>query len=150
MDPRALKRYFLDFVDEHGVALQRAPASAGFACMLGFYADVRATGCDIEHDGDMLLFQWGTCDRGSGLRFEVDLTRQVLLPDAVDDDAILQLHLTYSYAPSDVLGALGKGDRWCASLVELPAFEAFVTASPALVAATALQGRCTVELEHAG
>ena len=48
-------------------------------------------------------FNGGTYDWGSGDHFELDLTRQVILPDEEDDDAIWQLHLTYRFSPSDEL-----------------------------------------------
>jgi len=67
--------------------------STAVASMFAFYRDVRADGCDLEQEGDMLLFQWGTYDWGHGLRFEFDVTRQCILGDG-DDDDITQLHLT--------------------------------------------------------
>lgn len=55
----------------------------GFRLMLDGYRDIRVEGCDLEADGDMLLFQWGTYDFGTGETFELNLTRQFLLEEAM-------------------------------------------------------------------
>lgn len=70
-----------------------------------------------EEDGDMVLFQYGTYDWGSGEFFEVDLVRQLMPPgedDEEDDDVIIQLHCTFRYRPTDSLRALGSFERWMA------------------------------------
>jgi hypothetical protein len=50
--------------------------------MLELYSDVRADGCDLEQDGDMLLYQWGTyawdLERAKP-ELEVDFARQLCL-----------------------------------------------------------------------
>lgn len=113
--------------------------------MLDFYAQERTDGCDPSRAQDTLLIQWGTFDWGDGEHFEVDMTRQVVLPGVVDDDAIWQLHLTYRFTASPGLSGLGSGERWCASPSELPVLERFMAISPVT---TALAGRldATVEL----
>lgn len=70
-----------------------------------------------EEDGDMVLFQYGTHDWGSGEFFEVDLVRQLMPPcedDEEDDDVIFQLHCTFRYVPTEALRAFGSFTRWMA------------------------------------
>jgi hypothetical protein len=92
----------------------------------------------------MLLFQWGTFDWGRGEHFEVDMTRQVILPDEVDDEAICQLHVTYRFSASPALNALGSGDRWCTSPSDLPGLERYIATSPVTAA---LAGRLDASVE---
>ena len=103
--------------------------SAAVASMIAFYRDVRAEECDLEADGDMLLFQWGTYDWGNGHRFELDITRQFIV-GAGDDDDIRQLHMTFRFKPDEVLLSLGAGDRWCRTPKELADFTAFIEGHP--------------------
>jgi hypothetical protein len=128
---------------------RKAPL-AGFARMMRFYRDIRADDVRLEADGDMLLFQWGTYDWGRGPHFEVDLTRQ-LIRDKGEDDDIWQLHLTYRFRPSDVLRALGEGNRWCSLPTDLPAFEDFVMSHPVLnMAGSRDDGQVEINYECAG
>lgn len=125
-DPLELEQEFRAFASLSGVQLETCTAREGLTAMLRFYESQRVDGCAVEDDGDMLLFQWGTYDFGEGLNFRLDLTRQVILPDQEDDDAIWQLNFAYLFAPMPALDQLGSGDRWCASPAELPEFERFV------------------------
>lgn len=126
MKPREIEAQFQAFVQSRAIDVRAASTATGLDAKMRFYADLRADGCDVSADGDMLLFQWGTYDWGEGKHFEVDMTRQVILPDAVDDDALWQLHLTYRFAASADLLDLAAGGRWCSSPSELGSFEAFV------------------------
>ena len=112
--------------------------------MIEFYAEERANGCDPARNQDMLLFQWGTYDWGHGRRFELDIVRQVIVPDESDDDAIWQLHLTYRFGVSALLVGLGSGDKWCGSPSELATFERYIANSPVTAA---LAGRLDAEVE---
>jgi hypothetical protein len=141
MDPRTLRQQFLRAAAHEEVALQTSPLTVGVATMLRFYAKERAEGCDTAEDADMLLFQWGTYDWGPGTNFEVDIVRQVILPDQVDDDVIWQLHLTYRYEPTSALHAIGQGDRWCSTPAELDELEAFIEASGVVAAVSGMQAR---------
>jgi hypothetical protein len=107
--------------------------AGGIERMSAFYRDVRADEIDVESDGDMLLFQWGTYDWGQGLMFEVDITRQLILGVGEDDD-IWHLHLTYRFPPSEELLAMGKGNRWCGRPDEVEVFVRFMMAHPATAA----------------
>lgn len=139
IDPRTLDRAFGSFLAEASIDLT-ASVDAGLRALIDFYSNVRAAGCDPLEDQDMLLFQWGTYDWGEGKRFEIDLVRQVMLPDEEDDDAIWQLHLTYRYPAPVELAAFGSGDRWCQSPSEAADFLRFVLGTPAVARAISLGG----------
>ena len=124
--------------------------------MLDFYRDVRASGCVLEKDGDMLLFQWGTYDtfpRAGGIiaeAFDFSLTRQLIAEGAEDDD-IWQLALNFEFAPTGQLRALGSGNKWCHSLQELQQFRDDVLGSVAFKACGPLKiQRITLAYECAG
>lgn len=61
--------------------------------MAEFYHIHRAEDCEVDEDGDMLLYQWGTYDWGAGRWFEINITRQFIPSDGAEDE-ILQLSLT--------------------------------------------------------
>jgi len=124
----------------------------GFDAMLDFYRDMRADGCALENDADMLLFQWGTYStfpRAGGIvaeAFDLNLTRQLILDERGEDDDIWQLALNFEFEPKDQLRALGRGDKWCHSLQELPPFRDYVLASaPYTVCAQLRIQRTTLE-----
>ena len=144
MNPRELDRAFKSFLDSRQVDVVAAESAVGVRAMLDFYAQERADGFDPSREQDMLLFQWGTFDWGRGEHFELDMTRQVVLPDEVDDDAIWQLHLTYRFAVSPGLSGLGSGDKWCASPSELAGLERYIASSPVT---EALAGRLDASVE---
>ncbi len=144
MNPRELLAAFQKRLHDTGVDIASATVEAGVSAMLAFYVNERADGCHVDDDSDMLLFQWGTYDWGGGRRFEVDITRQIVLPDEEDDDAIWQLHLTYRFAPTHDLEGHGAGDRWCHAPAELPAFREFIASTGAF---RALAQRPPVDVE---
>ncbi len=120
----------------------------GIRLMLDFYRDVRADGCELDEDGDMLLFQWGTYDFGDGRSFQFDLTRQLTVaePEEDDDSAMSQLSFTFHFTPSAQFDALKDGNRWCSTPDELEDFETFITGSDAHRAvATARPAKVTLE-----
>ena len=115
--------------------------------MSDFFRDVEASDCDSGADGDMLLFQWGTYDRGKGHYFELDITRQ-LIPQGGHDDAIWQLSLTLKFPPTPERSGLGVGNRWCHSRGDLAAFMALVADSPAFRSvADAVAGHAELDYE---
>jgi hypothetical protein len=66
-----------------------------------------------EHDGDMLLVQWGTYDWGGGEAFELDFTRQFSFED--DDgeyEGMQQLSCTFRFPPTNELRAIGEWNQW--------------------------------------
>jgi hypothetical protein len=131
------------------VQVPRTPG-AGVQRMAAFYKDLRADDVDLESDGDMLLFQWGTYDWGNGPMFEVDVTRQLIRGTGEDDD-IWQLHLAYRFPPAESLRALGKGDRWCARPGDIPSFERFMMTHAAVAAVGSRDdGQVRLDYECAG
>jgi hypothetical protein len=138
------------FLAARGITLSRLTPSQGMGAMLAFYAAVRVVDCDLDCDGDMLLFQWGTFDWGAGCRFEVDITRQ-FIAGCGEDHNIWQLQLTFAFPPSDLLRAIGKGDRWCRSPAELADLASYIEAHPALAAVgTRPDARVTLHYQCAG
>lgn len=112
--------------------LRLAPTISAF---FDFYRDDRAIGCDLDADGDMLLFEWGTYDWGDGEHFEMSLSRQLIHGD--DDEDIWQLKLTYAFQPTEEFRALGAENRWCGSPEALDAFRQTVEGSKVFETANA-------------
>jgi hypothetical protein len=102
----------------------------GFSLLMDFYCKNRALGAtSIDDDGDQLLFQWGSFDWGQGENFEVNLTRQIILPDGDDDFEIWQLSLTYGCPTTKEWASLGGGNKWCDRPEQLQSFQSFVLES---------------------
>ncbi|MBN2583729.1 MAG: hypothetical protein JXL80_11740 [Planctomycetes bacterium] len=91
--------------------------------MFDFYAQVRFDDYVANESGDMLLYQWGTYDWGKGEHFELDLTRQFILPD---EDEPFQLSMTLIFEPTDERLNLGRGSQWCVSVDGLHRFRDLV------------------------
>ena len=117
--------------------------------MLDFYRNQRADDCDFEHDGDMLLFQWGTYDWGNGRFFEFDLTRQFIIGDDQEDEDIWQLSLQFEFLPNDELLSLNDGNRWCHDPTpeSINAFESFIRDSAAYKSALFIEPE-NIRLEY--
>src|SRR5581483_8998030 len=84
----------VQFYRERSIEPESAPVDALIEGALDFYADVTASGLAADPQADMLLFRYGVFDWGSGESFEIDLTRQFIVSDRIDDDAISQLRCT--------------------------------------------------------
>ena len=132
MKPRAAKTRFLRRLEVAGLSLDALTPATGVEAMLAYYAEERADGCDIDEDGDMLLFQWGTHDWGDGPAFEVSIVRQLIVAD-VEEEEPRQLDLRFRFAPAAGASA-GDANRWCESPDGLGAFRRFVVGSAALKA----------------
>lgn len=131
MTPETAKKNLAMRMSDSGIPLNSLTASQGVRLMLAFYRDVRADGCELDEDGDMLLFQWGTYDFGEGESFQFNITRQFIVAEEEDDAAISQLSLTFHFAPSARMKALSNGNRWCGTPSDLEEFEVFITESKA-------------------
>lgn len=143
---------FERFVTSRGSAIADLAAQDGVEAMLDWYGAERGDDtAPIDADGDMLLFQWGTHDWGSGASFEYDITRQLVVADEVDDDAIFQLSLTFRFPPDETARALGSGDRWCSSPAETGELRRFIEACPASPYARAARpSEVALRFENAG
>lgn len=139
------KAHFLKRLKAGGLALDKLTLAAGVAAALSFYEEVRAEGCDMDEDGDMLLFEWGTFDWGDRPAFEVSVTRQ-LIANADEEDEPRQLRLKFRYKES-AAGTVRNGNRWCESPGAIPAFRKFINRSSAFKA-TGEKTPTTVELRY--
>lgn len=102
--------------------------------VVSLYEKQRIEGTEIEEDGDMLLFQWGTYDWGKGNFFEIDLTRQTML--AIDDpddasESMRQLRTTLLFTPTSETQKIGEGNQWCSSPDSVEQFLEFIKSSVA-------------------
>lgn len=131
MKPEDAQEDFEQRIEESGTDLSDLTLAQGVRLMLDFYRDTRAEGCSLDDDGDMLLYQWGTYDWGEGKHFQVDITRQFMMGEDADDEAISQLSFTFLYLPSDFHDSLGEGNEWCSSPTEVAGFESFIQKSAA-------------------
>jgi hypothetical protein len=127
---QASRSAFLKVIASRQIELSDLIPGVGFTLMCAFYAVRRASECVIGEDGDMLLFQWGPHDYGSGERFCLDFTRQFMW-SAGNDDQIRQLSLSFEYPPTSDLRVFGAGNGWCQSPEQLEDFVSFVTTNRA-------------------
>lgn len=131
------------FLAEHRIDIGIATLAEFVGALVDFYQKVAFSGLAPIAEADMLLFQFGIYDWGHGEYFEFDITRQFIVDDEEDDDAISQLHCTARYEPSVLLRAVGRGDRWCKSRDGLAEFKSHIEASPAYLAALPLSAKGT-------
>lgn len=143
------------YLQFRGLALSKLSAEQAVDAAVAFFESVRAT--DVESEfGDMLLFQWGTCDwrDGNGPSFQFELARQFSVAgfDSEEaDDALWQLRLTLHYPPSEVTAAVGAGERWCENMSDVADFRTFIQTTPAMaLAAAADPDRVELTLDPAG
>lgn len=142
------KNEFLKRIELSVGDLSALTPATGSDLMLAFYQEVRADGCSLEEDGDMLLYQWGVHDWGRGEYFHWNLTRQLMISD-LEDDNIKQLSLTFLFRPTDALRAIDEGNQWCLNPNELTTFQDFIAQSPAFNAVSKLTAT-KVELQYEG
>lgn len=133
MHPKHARLKFESAIAAAGKQSNGLRPSDGIRLMLDFYRTVRAEGCDMERDGDMVLFQYGTYERHGSQRFELGVARQFITEGAEDED-IRQLSLTFEFDASPGLAALGSGDRWCPSPDDVDDFATFIATHPATLA----------------
>lgn len=122
---------FHEFAAHCGARIDQLSAADAIELMGAFYREVRADDCNLDADGDMLLFQWGLSDWGDGASFAYDITRQ-LIPQAASDDAELssfigQLSLTLKFPSSAELEEIMAGNEWCCRPSELVNFLAVIS-----------------------
>lgn len=115
-----------------GLTVEQMGPIEALDIMVEFYESVRFADVDLEADGDMLLFQWGSSERPSGPTFELDFTRQFITSSAAEDEDFWQLSLTLQFGLSAAGRQIGSGDRWCYHPTHLAEFRHFVLNSPAM------------------
>ena len=134
VDPEDLESGFAHFAAVNGVDPETDPHAAVFDTMLRYYSEVRVNGCDPGDDEDMLLLDWGSYDWGEGRAYEVDLSRQVVLPDR-RDDAVVQLHVVYRFPNTGGLAKIPVGNDWWGSPGSIDEFREVLEANVALTLA---------------
>jgi hypothetical protein len=152
MTPESAKSELEKRIRQVGTAVGELTSAQGVRLMIDFYRNVRADHCQLDKDGDMLLFQWGTYDWGQGRKFQFDITRQFIDSEIEDDDnAISQLSTKFYFLPSAELDAIKSGNRWCSTPAESADFEAFIVGSDAYLAVQALPpSKVTIDYGIAG
>jgi hypothetical protein len=124
MKIRDSKRVLLKRLQSSGVALSEMTVPMGVDAMIEFYMAERATDCDVNAEGDMLLWQWGpSFDK---TYFEVDLTRQFI---ASGDDEPHQLSLNFRFSPSPELAEMEITCEWCHGPSETESFRKHILES---------------------
>lgn len=127
MRPETSRAIFEAFVKADGGDIATTAPSEGIRWMLEFYRQIRAEEvAGLDHNGDTLLFEWGTFDWGKGSRFEISISRQFIDASATGDDAISQLRLIYYFAPNPELSEIKNGERWCDQPKWLSDLELFI------------------------
>ncbi|SRR6266511_1878011 len=128
------REHFEQFLASKARSATLLDASSAVEYAIDFYINVRADDVDVDDDGDMLLFQWGTYDWGNGPAFEYDITRQLVTETSGSEDAdnaFWQLSLTLQYEPNDETQALGSGEKWCSGLAEIDELREVIETAPA-------------------
>ena len=120
-----------NFLKRSGMSKEELIPSEGIRLMLDFYKQSRFKNCPADEYGDMLLYQWGTYDWGSGPFFQLDITRQFIEAGFEGDDGISQLSMYFYFYPSKEFEELKSGDRWCENPLEIPGFERYIKESSA-------------------
>jgi hypothetical protein len=139
--PPGSKDALLAFLSARGIASDKGSLLQLVAGTVAFYRDANADGLSASVQSDMLLFQWGVYDWGTGENFEFDITRQFISAFSFGDDAISQLRMTAYFAPTPELRKLGAGNRWCSRREDAQDFRAFIVSSPAFRVASGLVRR---------
>src|SRR5688572_7711445 len=119
MQASSIRDEFEEILRSHGYPRTPVTPARGIESMLAFFEQNRVSECPIDHQADMLLYQWGTFDWGHGEHFELDITRQVIPHPEELDPEILQLHVTFCFPPTPTLHQLRGGNRWCESPLDL-------------------------------
>jgi hypothetical protein len=146
MHPPHSVKVFTDFAAERGVTVAKSTPRLGIELMFAFYQSVSPDGCE-PYDGDMLLFQWGTYDWGTGENFEIGITRQFVELAQKDDEAISQLSLVYRFEPTEELKSIPAGNRWCDGSSEFDLVREFALSSPQLASVESQMVR-SVSITH--
>lgn len=97
--------------------------------VLSLYKENRIDNTDLEADGDMLLFQWGTHDLEGKSYFEIDIARQII-PDLEDideaTDGMQQLSTNLKYLANDTTSSFNNSNEWCDTPNKLNDFSQFI------------------------
>jgi len=96
---------------------------------LDLYKENRIDNTDLDGDGDMLLFQWGTYSHKENNYFYIDMTRQIVLdledPDEAAD-TMQQLSTKSMYSTDETTALIRNSNEWCTSPKNLNDFRNFI------------------------
>jgi hypothetical protein len=105
----------------------------GIELALHLYCQVKVAGVSaVEAEDDMLLFQYGICDWGdvNGKYFGLDLTRQVTLVAAQEEDPLLyQLRYEFVFDPAP-FATCQPYNSWSVAGTTLPTWAAAQRVTP--------------------
>lgn len=123
-----------------------------FEYCLSLYEQHRIDACELQSDGDMLLFQFGTYDWGDGEFFEIDLTRQITPTHnniEASIEAMMQLSVTAQFLPNDENHGFGEQNYRCNHTDNLSTFTDLIFSSEAMSRTVNKKPvRIEVELEY--
>jgi hypothetical protein len=127
-------------VRQAGVSVGDLTLAQGLRVMMEFYRDVRAEGCVVGNEGDMLLFESAITNSGGGFILRCGFARQFTMGEAEDQDPeISQVLLTFDFpialAPESPL----SDSYWCDAPDSLAEFKAVVEATAGFRAARELR-----------
>jgi hypothetical protein len=137
---------FRSFLGSRNLEVTSISVVAAITAWIDFYKAQRID--DVADGTDWLWFQFRTYDWGDGPSFQLDLTRQFILEDETDDDAIWQMHLVLHFAPSP---SLGSGMEECEDPADADEFRELLLANPPTTHVAELTpDRVQLFLENAG
>lgn len=127
MKPRSAKTHFLKRLAATNLSLDTLTPKAGIEAMLAYYVEERADGCDIDEDGDMLLFQWIASESKGESGIGIEIIRQLMATDDEDDEP-RQLRLCFEFEQVPITD-VGAGSQWCETPEGVKGFQAFIDRS---------------------
>jgi hypothetical protein len=137
---------FKAFLQSRRLQVSELRAESAIGAWIEFYKAQRVD--DVDEGMDWLWFQFGTYDWGQGPSFQLDLTRQFILQDETDDDAIWQMYLVLHFPPD---ASLGDGMETCEEPADADEFHAALLAHPpSTLVAELIPERVELFLENAG
>lgn len=126
---------FLEFTQVSSSELKSLTPTKGIDAMIVFYRGIRikAPHSPEYSSGDLLMYQWGIFDWGTGPSFELNITRQFVEEEKGDYQGLIShLSLTFYFRPESG-ESLGKACRLCESVPGVLEFLAFIRDSPPYV-----------------
>jgi hypothetical protein len=119
MKSNEVKAAFEEVIEALSPDINRLLPEDGIRGLVKFYQMERIDGCDMENDGDMLLFQWGIYNFTGKNEFQINITRQLLL---LEEDEPYQLSLTFYYDVNDDNSTIKAGNFWCNNVKDISGF----------------------------
>lgn len=121
MNKRAITSSFKNYLKDRRVKEKDITLESLMDLVLAYFQEVQFESADIENDGDMMLFEYGTYDWGQGKFFQIGLTRQLIEmheDDEEQEDHMYQLRVTLFYNPTEfeTVGDFNKWSSTCSSL----------------------------------